>query len=388
MGATALHQPDIWNAPRVGNYVINPEMFSALTQRMDIPQNTQTLPGSVVGERLAWQLPARGVISDVRLHFDLSVLIASFSAQTLLDNFPYGLIRQLTIRANNTALVSCTGMDLKILRAMRYRTSDFSDIETTTVAGSNGAKDVDFFIDVPLCTDPTTRTGSVFAQTEDTKIEVDIQFESQANLATLTGGTTWTWSGVIRPEVVSWEIPQVTTNAGRAVVLPDLGVHSMIGSRNTFIAANTKQKIGFSRTYGQLLRYAWTTWDESAKGYLNALTAGPTNIVFQYGQNQRLREHAARHLLHLNAQWYRDILPNGYLCLDFVSENSFRDVVVPGEVMDMEVELDYTAATALANGDYVHTLEQVVIPNDVFAGAAKLQGAQITDERVGMLMAA
>lgn len=387
MGANALHQPDIWNAPRVGSYVINAEMFGALTQRMDIPQNTVQLPGQVVGERVNWQLPARGIISDVRLHFDLSVLVATFSSQTQLDLFPYGLIRNITVRANNTALVSCTGLDLQIMRQMRYRNSDFSSIENVTVAGSNGAKDVDFFIDVPLCTDPTTRTGAVFAQTEDTKIEIDIQFESQANLATLSGGTTWTWSGVIRPELIAWEIPQVTTNNGRAVVLPDLGVHAMLGSRNTPVNANTKWKVGFSRTYGQLLRYAWTIWDDSAKSFLNPLTGGLNGVVFQYGQNQRLREHSPRHLQHLNTQWYRAPLSRGYQCLDFVAENSFRDVVVPGEVMDMEIELDLTGAS-LAAGDYVHSLEQVVIPNDVFAGAQKLAGGVITDERVGMMSAA
>lgn len=375
MGASALHQPDFFNAPRVGAYTMNPALFDQLTQRMDLRPQQQTIPGAVIGERMNYKLPARGIISDLRLHFDLSVTIATYSAQTVLDLFPYGLIKTISVRANNTDLVKCTGLDLEILRRARYKSSDFSDIEATTIASSNGAKDVDFVLDVPLCTDPTTRMGSVFAQTDDTYLEIDIQFESQANLATLTGGTTWAWTGVVNSEVTAWEIPTVVApNGQRAIVLPDLGVHAMIGTRNTYVNSAGIHKVEFSRTYGQLMRFFWTIWDESAKGFINPLTGGVNEVKFQYGQNQTLRRHTVRGLQHLNVQWFRDILGKGYLCFDFVAENSLRDVVIPADVMDMEVELDLSGAS-LAAGDYIHSVEQVVVQNEAFTQSTPIQAA-------------
>jgi hypothetical protein len=366
MGASALHQPDFFNAPRVGAYTMNAALFDQLTQRMELRPQDQAIPTGVVGERMNFKLPARGILSDLRLHFDLTVTIASYSAQTVLDLFPYGLVRTLSVRANNTDLVKCNGLDLEILRRMRYKSADFSDIEATTIASSNGAKDVDFILDIPLCTDATTRTGSVFAQTDDTYLEVDVQFESQANLATLTGGTTWAWTGTVKPAATAWEIPTVTApNGSRAIVLPDLGVHHIVGTRNTYINSSGVHKAEFSRTYGQLMRFAWTIWDESAKGFINPLTGGVSEVKFQYGLNQTLRRHTVRDLMHLNVQWFRKILGKGYLAFDFVAENSLRDVVVPAEVMDMELELDLSGAT-IGAGDYIHTLEEVVIKNEAF----------------------
>src|SRR5688500_13784891 len=112
MGASALHQPDFYNAPRVGAYTMNEALFDQLTQRMELRPQSQPIPTGVLGERMNFKLPARGIISDLRLHFDLTVTIASYSSQTVLDLFPYGLVRSISVRANNTDLVKCTGLDL------------------------------------------------------------------------------------------------------------------------------------------------------------------------------------------------------------------------------------------------------------------------------------
>lgn len=372
MGAGAIHLPDFYNAPRVGLFTVNDHQFDLLTQRLDIPVQVAAIPGAVLGETMTFKIPGRGIVSDIRLHFDLDLVVASYSAFTLYDKWIYDLIRQVTVRANNTDLVKLSGMDLAVLRQQRYKSSDFSDLESTAVSASNGTKNLDFILDIPLCTDPQTRKGSVFAQTDDTMIEVEIQFESAANLYTLTT-TTFAFSGSVRTEVTAWEVPTVNApNGQRALVLPDLSVHSIINTRRLYINSAGVHRVPFSQTYGQLLRYNFVIWDESTKSFINCLTGGVGEVKFQYGQNQTLRRHSIRNLLHLNAQWYRDILMSRYLAFDFVAENSFRDVVVPADVMDMELEIDLSGAT-IAAGDYIKSTEWVVKRNEAFAEAQRVQ---------------
>lgn len=374
MGAGAIHLPDFYNAPRVGLYTSNDHQFDLLTQRLDIPVQVQAIPGSVLGETMSFKIPGRGIVSDIRLHFDLSLVVASYSAFTLYDKWIYDMVRQVTVRANNTDLVKLSGMDLQVLRQQRYQSADFSDVESTAVAAANATYSLDFMLDIPLCTDPQTRKGAVFAQTDDTTIEVEIQFESASNLYTLTT-TTFAFTGSVRAEVTAWEVPTINApNGQRALVLPDLSVHSIINTRRLYINSAGIHRVPFSQTYGQLLRYNWVIWDESAKGFINPLTGGVGDIKFQYGQNQTLRRHSVRNLMHLNAQWYRDVLQSDYLAFDFVAENSFRDVVVPADVMDMELEIDLSSVT-IAAGDYIKSTEWVVKRNEAFAEAQRVNMA-------------
>lgn len=372
MGKGSVHTPDFVNHPTRGLVIRDEASFSELTQRNDIQLNAVTLPGTVVGENVKFRVPNRGIASELRLHFDLAVVVSNYqTGLTARQKWPEGLVKKLRVTANGTDVINCTGADLDALREATTESASFADLETETVTAANGTYNVDFVLSVPLATDQSTLMGAIFAETDDTYLEVDIQFESAAQLFNAQGTTTLAFSGSVRPTLTTFDVPKVNTSQGMASIVPDLSIIHMLNSHDVFINANGEQTAKVSRASGTLMRLMLQAYDDSAYAAVDPSTIA--SYALRYGQNQQLRKISGRDMLFQNARWYRDILSRGYVSWDLVADNSRRDTVVPADVIDLESVIDYGSLTVAAP-DYIHVFEQVVVQSPTWAASRPVQG--------------
>ena len=367
MGKGSVHTPDFVNHPTRGLVIRDEQAFGELTQRNDIQLNAVSLPGTVVGENVKFRVPNRGIASELRLHFDLAVVVSSYqTGLTARAKWPQGLIKKLRVTANGTDVINCTGQDLAALREATTESASFADLESHTVSAADGTYNVDFVLAVPLATDQSTLMGAIFAETDDTYLEVDVQFESQSELFNAQGTTALAFSGSIRPTLTTFDVPKVNTAQGMASVVPDLSIIHMLNSHDVFINANGEQQAKVSRAAGTLMRMFAQVYDASAYAGIDPLTI--TSYGFRYGQNQQLRKQSGRDMQFTNARWYRDILSRAYVAWDLVADNSRRDTIVPADVIDLEANIDLGSLT-IAAGDYIHLFEQVVVQSPTWAAA-------------------
>lgn len=372
MGKGSVHTPDFVNHPSRGLVIRDENTFAELTQRNDIQLNSTTLPGAVVGENVKFRVPNRGIASELRLHFDLSVVVSSYqTGLTARAKWPQGLVKKLRVTANGTDVINCSGSDLAALRQATTQNGDFADLESYTVSAADGTYDVDFVLAVPLATDQSTLMGAIFAETDDTYLEVDIQFESQSELFNAQGTTALAWTGTVRPTLTTFDVPKVNTQQGMASIVPDLSIIHMLNSHDVFINANGEQQAKVSRASGTLMRLFAQVFDASAYAGVDPLTVA--SYGFRYGQNQQLRKQSGRDMQFTNARAFRDILSRGYVAWDLVADNSKRDTIIPSDVIDLEANIDLGSLTVAA-GDYIHLFEQVVVQSPTWANATPVQG--------------
>lgn len=359
MGAGAIHVPDFINHPTRGLVMVDAAEFNRLTQKNEIPLNQVSLPTGVVNQRVNFRIPNRGIATELRLWFALSVTASA--GPTARGKWPYGFVKNLRVRANSSDLVNCSGLDLHALRQISSRSGDFSDLESVTLA--SGAQTYRFCVVVPLATDPETLTGSLFAESDDTHIDVEVTTEAEAEL--LTGATMSAYSCTIDPVLTTFDVPHVQTSKGSAIVIPPMDTHHMLGSTDINIPSTGVLRAAVSRANGQLLRLGLHTYDATAYAFLS-LASVANSVKLQYGQNQVLREHRpARDLLFVNAREYGDILASSYAMIDLVADNAYRDVIVPDAVTDLEAVIDYSGT--VTNGDTLRKFEQVIVASPTWA---------------------
>lgn len=380
MGKDAVAVPDIRQHPTIGLFTFNEVEHSKRTKRIDYEVDSVDL-GTVVGLRREFKIPNRGIVSEIRLHLAIDVTGSNYADGdvTLLDRWVDGIVSNVRIRANNTDLVQTDGAFLEDMRIIDSQNADYSAVEvkkevlaTDKNAFDTATVSLYLVVCVPLATNRQTIGGSVFAESNDTYLNCQVEFESADELYTLINGATLTMAGTLYAHVTAWTIPYVQTSKGMLAILPDLRYHAMILTRRLFKTGSGEQRIPFSTAHGSMARVLWRVRDDSAKAYVDPLTT--SRVKFRYGQNQGLRDMRVRDLLLQNARWFKRTLKRNGLALDFVAENSLRDTVVPDEVLDMEIVHDL-GTTSMAAGDYIDVCEQAVIENETWARAVPVTAA-------------
>lgn len=366
MGSGSYRVPDAINHPTQGLIIIDESEFQRLTQKNVIAIQQVSITSGVWNTKTVFRVPNRGIASELRLHTTLLFTTAG----TVLGNvkFPYGFYKNVRVRANSTDLVNCSGIDLHVLRQIFANIGATSTgVEATTISGGAGIKTITFVHIVPLSTDPSTLKGAVFMETDDTYMEVELSTETEGELLQTTGNTAVT--AVVNPVLTTYDVPHVQTSKGDAVVIPPMDVYHMLGQRDQALTAGmTTIRQPVSRANGQLLRllgnYYWT----ANKTYADP-NASFGGARLQYGQNQVLRDHRPfRDLGIINQMYYEGALPSNYWCFDFLSDNPFRDVLVPDAVLDMEQVIDPGTYT-IVTGDNLHSCEQVLVKSPAWERA-------------------
>ncbi len=362
------------NVPAPGTYVINQEGFNLLTERNDVPSPNVEWPG--LGGRIDQRVQNVGVLSNIRLIAELSIVVSGTGAVTSLYRFPYDLFKNVYLNANGgTALIRCNGNDLRARRQRLFRnpaeiiaTAPGMDTTATITAAApyvprgkmfpgviaNGTYNITFVVDLPIVHDPSSLTGALFAQSDQNYLNYVIETAQQADLFTVAAGGAVAITGNVRAESTFFSIPTQNANNGRVVVLPNAvnWLHEFIATDNPF--ANKGEVITpLVRSNGQLLAlYQYV--DNGGAAFFAPLSL--EYVKWAYAGNQVPRNYLPWHLVEENQRDYNGPIRPGpeYLVLDFEKENWQRDGVYPRGLSELETIVGIPS-TPNANA-HVHTV--------------------------------
>jgi hypothetical protein len=355
------------------NVVMDPARFYPATRRLRFPMKSKSAITGL-GSTDSTTLKQTGIIAalDVRISGTL-VWGGTITGSAMSWRWPLELIKALRVSANGQAnLINASGLWLKSLQMTQERTNDrgvirsmgaVATINEGTLAqacddwGTSGANQlgpgvtvpavgtytVDLKFRVPIAFDQRTLLGAVFAQTAQTNLTCDIDYESQANLVTVGGSATLAVNLNSEISGVVYTIPSV----GGQFVVPDLSAfHQFVSTATPSVAQNENEVLlpgtGIGR---QLMRVFFQTWSSSAPLAINETNYG--NLGWRYGGNDTpeifsngaVMRHANEDAfgVDLGGQW-------GVGCHDFCVDWALRDAVDEGSTSDLRLVVALQAA--------------------------------------------
>lgn len=355
------------------NVVMDPARFYPATRRLRFPMKSKSAITGL-GSTDSTTLKQTGIISGLDIRISGTVVFTGTITGTIMSwRWPYELIKAVRVSANGQAnLINVSGLWLKSLQMTQERTNDRGVIRSmgavTTVnegtlaqacddwgtSGANqlgpgvtvpaiGTYTVDLKFRVPIAFDQRTLLGAVFAQTAQTNLTCDIDYESQANLLTLGGSAAITTTLNSEISGIVYTIP----NVGGQFVVPDLSAfHQFVSTSNPSVAQNENEVLlpgtGIGR---QLMRVFFQTWSSAAPLAINETNYG--NLGWRYGGNDTpeifsngaVMRHANEDSfgVDLGGQW-------GVGCHDFCVDWALRDAVDEGSTSDLRLVVALQAA--------------------------------------------
>jgi hypothetical protein len=355
------------------NVVMDPARFYPATRRLRFPMKSKSAITGL-GSTDSTTLKQTGIIAalDVRVSGTL-VWGGTITGSSMSWRWPLELIKALRVSANGQAnLINASGLWLKSLQMTQERTNDrgvtraigsVTAVNEGTLAqacddwGTSGANQlgpgvtvpaigtytVDLKFRVPIAFDQRTLLGAVFAQTAQTNLTCDIDYETQANLVTVGGSATLAVNLNSEISGVVYTIP----NVGGQFVVPDLSAfHQFVSTATPAVAQNENEVLlpgtGIGR---QLMRVFFQTWSSSAPLAINETNYG--NLGWRYGGNDTPEIYSNGSLLrHVNEDAFGVDLGGqwGVGCHDFCVDWALRDAVDEGSTSDLRLVVALQAA--------------------------------------------
>lgn len=350
---------------------VNPAAFYSRTRRKRTNEYTRAYAG--LGNSEFVELKKSDIISALHVRFS-GTLSVTHSAGAVVPTFrwPYDLINAVKFTANGQSnLVNVSGLKLKAREIMTNAESDDrgvsqnisgSAVTQGTLAlaseswglgpGQSQATTANFpvelFWKVPIAEDDKDLSGAIFAQTSSMDLTCQIDWNSAANLFTLSGGDTVALTGNVIVETEKFSIP----SDNGTFLIPDLSLfHSLVQTR---IASGVAQGDNEQRVIGQgagktLLRLFYQTWNGATPQAPLAATAanyGPQ--AWRYGSNETPEQFPdGRSLREWNEQLYGSDIGAvwGFLCHEFETTWGFRDVVDEGQTSELRVLINLASGS-------------------------------------------
>lgn len=366
---SALGQGAVYarNLPAPGSYTVDPVIFAAKTSK-----NRKTYPGAAhpgMGASLAIRVDAVGVVSRLILMFEGTYTSAA-AAATLTSQWPWNLAKSVVVSANGiNNLFSCDGADLRAF--MRVRNGKyFLDRESSFAnPAAAAAGTIRLFWEIPLAYDESL-IGAIFAQTEETFLNVTIQTAQNADLFSANPGAFSNSNWKLIAEYYS--IPTVDTKAGRILVIPDITQLHGVVSRDDALTANGDHVAPLTRTGGILLRTLQRA-DNSTTGGIGNVdpTASITSHRFRYGGNVVPVDVPGSALRLFNAMDYGDAViptqdvvsgatPPAYMVDDYVVDSPLRDAIHLSGITEAQM-INTFSGVAVVAGAKVHTVQEAMV---------------------------
>jgi len=355
---------------------VRPAEFFHRTRRQIQPEGSKAYAG--LGGSDTFEIKKAGILAGMLVKFSGALTVTPGTGTAAMTRrWPYDLMKRITFTANGQAnIINASGLKLKAREYMgRDLSSDRGVSQSigaatktqgtlaqaseswgagsgSTVAAPLAAVPVEFSIFIPVAEDQIELAGAIFAATSTTDLTLTIDWETLANLITLTGNATAALTGTVSVVSVKYSIP---LGGDGEIVVPDLSVfHSLIQSRHTglALAANELRIVG-QGAGKTLLRAYHQVWNGAAPQVPLALDA--TNfgeLAWRYAGNETPDQYpTGQHLRELNERMYDTDVGGvwGFGVHEFASENAFRDSVDMGTTSEFRLLVTIPSGVALNN---------------------------------------
>lgn len=353
--------------------------FFKATRRQKILQDTRNFAGLGLTDTIS--VLASGIISGFQLKFSGSLVVALPTGTCASSSrWPYDLVKACRFSANGQSnLINCSGGKLKARQIMgrgdlcdrgvsrgvggaspgTATTQGTMSLNTenwgvgsnvTAIAAATYPVELEWYI--PVAYDDKYLAGAIFAQTSATALEIAIDWDSLADLFTLTGTATATLTGQLYTTSVQYTIP---TAPDGGVIVPDLSTfHAMTQFRFSSVGTGQNEiRLSGQGVGKQLLRTFTQFWNGAAPG--SPLARNATNfgqIGWMYGGNTQPETYQdGKVQAYFNETLFDNDLASiwGFGVHDFCNENAFRDSVDEGAATELRLLETIQNSVSLTN---------------------------------------
>jgi hypothetical protein len=350
----------IRNLP-ITKYMINPGLFNQLTSRVIFDPINYALPAS--GNYQNTQLLQVGIVASINILI-VGTITTTGTTVTIAPtaHYPYNLISVQISGNGQNNFISCDGIDLwlRLKAANRAYVDSISAFPAAGASPFTVAAAVAFTLayKIPIAMDDTTLVGALYAQSEATNLVLKVTTRTVTDLFAVTAGTIAV-TGTVYIEEEIFEVPYDPQHPD-TLIIPDLTVLHGLVSNDNAVASQTTLDTQLFRINGQLERLFYYTVDLStATTPALVVTATYSQTQLIYGSNQNPYTFNPMNFQRFrNNRDYRVVFTNGLYCLDFVSDNPARDLVLLEGVTNLRLRTQYTAAPT--GGSYVHFVQETL----------------------------
>lgn len=359
------------NLPAPGSYRIDPVLFASKTSKNRKTNPVVAHPG--YAGSFGFRADAVGILARLFLVFE-GTYTSGATQGTLTTHFPWNLARLVTVSANGiNNLIACEGLDLRAFTRIRNK-DYFVDRESafTNPTATNAAFER-YIYEIPLAYDDSL-IGAVFAQTEETFLNMTVATAAGADLFSANAGVYSAANWRVVTEYYS--IPTIDSQNGRVLVLPDITqLHGIVARDDAWTAAGDVTS-PLTRTGGILLRVL-QRFDNITPGNLDpgGITAANGNVTshrFRYGGNVVPLEVPGYLGKFINEMDYGDSLipamdapaaltPAVYLVDDFVVNSPLRDTIHMAGITEAQLVNTIASSVTVNAGAKVHTVQEAMV---------------------------
>jgi hypothetical protein len=272
--------------------------------------------------------------------------------------WPHDLIKAIRFSANGVNnIINVSGGKLQVHRFME--TGDISDkgiaqganaaspgttfytgslslgseawgVGSNVTAIGAGTYNFDLTYRLPVAFDLVKLLGAVFAQTSSTSLDIGIDWNTSANLFTLTGTATMVVSAAVYTEGIVFSIPR---NSNGDPIIPNLqAFHSLVQYNDFGVGQGAYESTLMGTGVGKrLLRAYWQLWNGAAPQtpvILNETNFGQCG--WRFGGNETPEAFQTGRTLRMwQERLYNTDIANlfGFGCMDFSSQWAMRDSI-------------------------------------------------------------
>lgn len=353
---------------------VDPVEFFKRTRRLTFPfVNGKSYAG--LGSTDTFSLLQTGIVAGIVIRMIGSVTTAAGNgAVGTTGRWPYDLAKKIRVAANGQSnLINCSGWKLRARDMMA--TENMTDhgvaqsISGTTVttgslalaseswgvgqlasAISDGTRNFDLQLYVPIAWNRRELVGAIFAQTASTDLTLQIDWANSSDLFTLTGTATATVACTLQVEAVAFSIPEVNGQ----IVIPDLSVfHGLIENRVVIAGTGDQETKLVGQGVGrQLMRLFWQTWNGATTAPLQLIDTNYGQCLWRFGGNDTPETYpTARSLREQTERIFGSDLggPQGFGVFDFAADSAFRDSIDEGAATELRFLVNIANGVSLAN---------------------------------------
>jgi hypothetical protein len=364
---------------------VRPSEFFARTRRRTFSEGSQTWNG--FGAQNTWELKKSDIIAAAIVRFTGSLVITPGTGTAASTaRWPYDMLKAVRFTANGASnVINVSGLKLKAREVAKK--GDLNDrgisqtfggaavnqgtlsaaseswgVGSNTSALAAGTYNVDLYWVVPIAEDEIDLSGAIFAATSSTDLTIQVDSELASNLFALTGNATVAMTGAMQTTTIKYSIP---IGADGQIVVPDLSLfHSYIQSRTTALGTGENETRLIGQGAGKtLLRTFFQVWNGAGAGA--PLVMNDTNfgrLAWRYGSNETPDEYLSGGVLRkINERMFNCDIGGvwGLGCIDFASENAFRDAVDMGTTSDLRLVTTIQSGVTL-NGPAIEYAQETI----------------------------
>ena len=315
-------------------------LWPTLTERVELPMKQQAFAG--LGESQNLTLERVFCVAEAQVLLSLSWETPAAAEATPCLGMPQGAIKKVQLKANGTSgIIAASGRVLEARQQVVYSNPEHAILANANskpekIAAKTAVK-WEWVVQVPIAEDLKQLEGIVLAQTEETALEIEVEWAKEGEI--VSAGTMEKVTGTVAWAITAFTVGTMENRGQKVLVLPDLKLLHGLIERSSNYESEGEQESPLTRSAGDLLRYYFNVFK---KGLVSEFDVKELLYVYlQFGGNQKPEQWGSpKLLLERNARDYRKRIEVGgvhYGILDRTLDDPERDAIRPMALSELKL---------------------------------------------------